>query len=163
LVRGSINQIPKESLFDVVTLWDVIEHAKEPVGLAECAARHLKKDGWLVIETGNYKSADRILGGLQHWIYQLDHRWYFSPDSLKHMMGKLGFTNYVFSQRVLRPEWNGRIDYRGPSKRAFVADMVRDLAHANRHFSKYNALIRSKSWEMSGMGIFAVAARKAKQ
>jgi 2-polyprenyl-6-hydroxyphenyl methylase/3-demethylubiquinone-9 3-methyltransferase len=38
-------------LFDVVTLWDVIEHVNYPFQTLQCAANVLKKGGWLLIDT----------------------------------------------------------------------------------------------------------------
>jgi 2-polyprenyl-3-methyl-5-hydroxy-6-metoxy-1,4-benzoquinol methylase len=43
--------------FDVVTLWDVIEHVPEPVPLLAEAARVLKPGGRLVLTTGDWGSA----------------------------------------------------------------------------------------------------------
>jgi 2-polyprenyl-3-methyl-5-hydroxy-6-metoxy-1,4-benzoquinol methylase len=43
--------------FDVVTLWDVIEHVPEPVPLLAEVARVLKPDGRVVLTTGDFGSA----------------------------------------------------------------------------------------------------------
>ena len=43
--------------FDVVTLWDVIEHVPEPVPVLAAAARVLKPGGRLVLSTGDWGSA----------------------------------------------------------------------------------------------------------
>jgi len=43
--------------FDVVTLWDVIEHVGEPVSLLAEAARVLRPGGRLVLTTGDWGSA----------------------------------------------------------------------------------------------------------
>jgi SAM-dependent methyltransferase len=43
--------------FDVVTLWDVIEHVPDPVPLLNEAARVLKPGGRLVLTTGDWGSA----------------------------------------------------------------------------------------------------------
>ena len=43
--------------FDVITLWDVIEHVPDPVPLLTEAARVLKRDGRLVLTTGDWDSA----------------------------------------------------------------------------------------------------------
>ena len=102
-IKGTIQHIPATELFSVVTLWDVIEHTQTPRELILNAKSHIQDDGWLVIETGNYKSADRGEQGINHWIYQLDHRWYFSPDSIKCLLLEAGFTEFILCERVLRP------------------------------------------------------------
>ena len=43
--------------FDVITLWDVIEHVPDPVPLLTEAARVLKPNGRLVLTTGDWGSA----------------------------------------------------------------------------------------------------------
>jgi SAM-dependent methyltransferase len=52
--------------FDVITLWDVIEHVPEPVPLLAEAARVLKPQGRLVLTTGDWGSAYAQRHG-EHW------------------------------------------------------------------------------------------------
>ncbi len=52
--------------FDVVTLWDVIEHVPDPVPLLREAARVLHPKGRLVLTTGDWGSAYAQRHG-QHW------------------------------------------------------------------------------------------------
>ena len=158
-IRGTIDQVPKNELFDIVTLWDVIEHTMNPIELIINAKKHVKKGGWLVIETGNYKSADRICGGKSHWMYQLDHRWYFSPESIKKLLTKAGFANFIFAEKVLRPGWANDITYAGPSRYLLLQSIVKTPTQLLNFLSKYFALIKAKKWEMSGVEIFAIAAQ----
>ena len=102
-IKGTAKQLPDDALFDIVTLWDVIEHTPAPLELLQKAKSHLKEGGWLLIETGNYKSGDRLLGGLKHWIYQFEHRWYFSPEPIRQVLTEMGFTELIFCDKVLRP------------------------------------------------------------
>lgn len=55
---GTLQQaaLPAER-FDVITLWDVIEHVPDPVPLLTEAARVLKPGGRLVLTTGDWGSA----------------------------------------------------------------------------------------------------------
>jgi SAM-dependent methyltransferase len=158
--KGTTEQIPTGELFDVVTMWDVIEHTITPVELINNVKRYIKDGGWLVIETGNYKSAERLYGGACHWIYALDHRWYFSPESIKLLLIDAGFSEFIFPDKVLRPNWNGSINYAGPSTIHLLKWIVRDPFHLRLHLNKFFSLIRARGWEKSGFGIFAIAARK---
>jgi len=159
-IRGALKDIPKDQLFDIVTLWDVIEHVSDPSALIEDVSRHIKSGGWLVIETGNYKSADRIHGGINHWIYQLDHRWYFSPGSIQQLLESKGFSDTRVSERMLRPEWFGCVNYPGPSRAQTLTRILRDPRKLIEFLSEHRELVRAKDWPMSGLGIFAMASRK---
>lgn len=159
-IKGSIEDIPNTELFDVITLWDVIEHADKPIGLIKTAKEYLKIGGWLIIETGNYKSVDRIMGGENHWIYQLDHRWYFSPSSMEKLLSAHGFENIRLSDTVLRPGWSGFVSYRGPSKVRLLKSFVRYPFGIFKQISQHLMLLKARSWRQPGIGIFAIAARK---
>jgi 2-polyprenyl-3-methyl-5-hydroxy-6-metoxy-1,4-benzoquinol methylase len=159
-IKGTTEHIPNAGLFDIVTLWDVIEHATNPIGLICNAERYLKEGGWLVIETINYKSAGRVNDGTSHWMYQFDHRWYFSPESIKILLTNVGFFEFIFSNQVLRPGWKGNVSYQGPSMAHFLKLIVRDPLHLSMHLSKHSDLIRAKRWDMSGIEIFTIATRK---
>ncbi len=55
---GSLGQAQlPPAVFDVITLWDVIEHVPDPVALLAEAARVLKPGGHLVLTTGDWGSA----------------------------------------------------------------------------------------------------------
>jgi len=159
-IKGTTDKIPDGELYDVVTLWDVIEHAATPIELIHKSKQHLKDGGWIVIETGNYKSTDRIIGGTNHWIYQIDHRWYFSPESIKHLLENAGFSEFIVSEKALRPGWNGTTGYAGPSRAQLLNKIIRNPLRLTSHLSKYNNLTKAKDWETPGIGIFAIAARK---
>ena len=158
-IKGTTAQIPETELFDVVTMWDVIEHTANPVELIHDAKEYLKEGGWLVLETGNYRSAERVRGGTSHWIYQLDHRWYFSPKTLERLLSSIGFADFIFAERVLRPDWNGSINYAGPSIPHLLKRIAKDPFHFRTHLSMYFGLIQAMEWEMSGVAIFAMGAR----
>lgn len=160
VIKGSIEDILETDLFDVITLWDVIEHADKPVELIKNAKKYLRKNGWIIIETGNYKSADRIMKGESHWIYQLDHRWYFSPSSMEKLLSDCGFENITLSNTVLRPGWNGSVSYSGPSSVQLLKSILRNPFNLFKQISRYLMLLKAKRWAHSGIGIFAIAARK---
>jgi 2-polyprenyl-3-methyl-5-hydroxy-6-metoxy-1,4-benzoquinol methylase len=69
VICGTLADSAMNATYDVVTLWDVIEHVDDPLGLILSAAAHLKSGGWLVVETGNYQSAERLIAGNRWWAY----------------------------------------------------------------------------------------------
>ncbi|MBX9606186.1 MAG: class I SAM-dependent methyltransferase [Gammaproteobacteria bacterium] len=160
-ITGVLADVPANEQFDVVTLWDVVEHAIEPVALIEGARDLLRPGGWVVVETGNYKSVDRISGGVDCWIFQLDHRWYFAPESMAGLLERAGFTDMTFAQRVLRPNWQGTTGYAGPSLVHLLKSLVRRPAQIAHHFARHRALQQARHWQQPGLGIFCVAGRRA--
>jgi len=159
-VRGTAEQLSGGESFDVVTMWDVIEHTTNPLQQIIQARDCLKEGGWLVIETGNYKSVSRVKRGPDSWIYQLDHRWYFSPESIRQLLGRAGFTEFILADRAFRPGWNGKVDYAGPPLGRLLESILKDPLHLRSHLAKYSYLMKAKSWEIPGIHVFTIAARK---
>ena len=77
--------------YDVVTLWDVIEHVPEPVPLLAEAARVLKPGGRLVLTTGDWGSAyARRRGAGWHLMTPPWHLTMFSRDTLARAASRAG-------------------------------------------------------------------------
>lgn len=159
-IRGSLEQLPAADTFDVITMWDVVEHLEHPDQVLHDAVQHLRPGGWLILETGNYKSADRILGGRGHWIYQLDHRWYFSPDSLQTLLERLGLGNFKFAQRVLRPHWQGASGYQGPTLQQLLKSILKTPSKTRQAWDTHRRLQDARHWPQAGLPIFCVAAQR---
>jgi 2-polyprenyl-3-methyl-5-hydroxy-6-metoxy-1,4-benzoquinol methylase len=79
--------------FDVVTLWDVVEHLEDPAAHLAEARRVLRDDGLLVIETQNVASLfARLLGRRwQHYKHE-EHLFHFDPKSIRQLLDEQGFT-----------------------------------------------------------------------
>ena len=80
--------------FDVITLWDVIEHLTEPAALLATLVSRLKPGGWLFIETGNWESRRRLCEGDRWKLFLFDHHFYFSPASLAAVLDQAGLTRF---------------------------------------------------------------------
>lgn len=81
-----------ESRFDVVTMWDVLEHLEHPRLVLETVSRWLKPGGLLTLNTVNRSSVGARLAG-NHWRHLLPphHLQYFSRSSLRHLLKDCGF------------------------------------------------------------------------
>jgi SAM-dependent methyltransferase len=91
--EGSLQQADfADSSFDVVTLFHVIEHFRNPLDLLSTIGRILKKGGSLVILTPNIESLhSQILGKAWTWLSPPDHLFYFSRRSIGLALRKCGF------------------------------------------------------------------------
>ena len=163
VVRGKIDDIPVGEKYDVITLWDVIEHTDDPSDVIKSVLERLKDDGWLVVETGNYKSENRVKRWTKHWMYQLDHRWYFSPESMQVLLEKLGFSEFVVSDKMLRPGWKGSVTAKTPPWVHLIKWLFKEPFKFSTHLEKYATMKESKSWDMPGVGIFTIAGQYSKK
>ncbi|MBI5651564.1 MAG: class I SAM-dependent methyltransferase [Chloroflexi bacterium] len=90
-----------ENYFDVVTMWDVIEHLTDPMAEIRNAYRVVKPGGIFAIHTIDIESAfARVMG--KHWPWLMEmHLYYFSPRTLGKMVEQAGF-------QVIRSSAQGR-------------------------------------------------------
>jgi 2-polyprenyl-3-methyl-5-hydroxy-6-metoxy-1,4-benzoquinol methylase len=89
--------------FDVITLWDVLEHFENPLEELKEVKRILNDDGIIIFDTPNVDSLMRLFA---HWTYKITggllkypvkklyhqfHLYYFSPKTLRMLLDKAGF------------------------------------------------------------------------
>lgn len=92
VITGTLNQAQlPENYFDVVTMWDVIEHLTDPASEIRHVYRVLKPGGIFAIHTIDIESLfARLLG--KHWPWLMEmHLYYFSPRTLSKMLTRHGF------------------------------------------------------------------------
>ncbi|MCJ7827786.1 class I SAM-dependent methyltransferase [Patescibacteria group bacterium] len=81
----------RQSYFEVVTFWDVLEHLTDPLGALEKAHRLLQKEGLMLINYPDIKSFWARLLGRNWWFVVSGHLFYFTPLTIKQMVEKAGF------------------------------------------------------------------------
>jgi len=102
VVQGTLGteDLP-EAYFDVVTMWDVIEHLLDPHRTLERVHRLLKPGGLVVVHTIDIGSPfARLMGSRWPWLMEM-HVYYFSRRTLRAMLEQCGF-------RVLSDRPQGR-------------------------------------------------------
>jgi 2-polyprenyl-3-methyl-5-hydroxy-6-metoxy-1,4-benzoquinol methylase len=100
-----INQqlLPLQESFDVITLFDVIEHLTSFIPLEAMIEKHLKKGGILIVTTPNANSLTRFFGS-KNFTGEIDptHRMLFTPYTMDFFLKRMGlskkenFTPYIF-------------------------------------------------------------------
>lgn len=80
-----------DNYFDLITLWDVLEHVGNPIKMLKECHRILKKDGILLINYPDIGSGiAKIMG--KKWVFLLSvHLFYFTKDSIRQMLEKSGY------------------------------------------------------------------------
>ena len=87
--------------FDVVTLWDVIEHLDDPRGELLKAYHRLKPGGWIAVHTMDVESVTARMMG-KHWPWLMEmHVHFFSKRTLSQCLRSVGF-------EVVRVQTEGR-------------------------------------------------------
>jgi 2-polyprenyl-3-methyl-5-hydroxy-6-metoxy-1,4-benzoquinol methylase len=89
-------QLP-ESYYDVVTLWDVLEHLPSPKHTLGHIWRILKPGGWLVFSVPNLKAFDRYLFGAS-WIgWDVPRHFYLFSEN--HLIQLLDLNSFKFIEK----------------------------------------------------------------
>jgi len=82
--------VPAES-FDVVTLWDVIEHLADPAAELDRARTVLRPGGWLVVHTMDIDALiARLMGRRWPWLMDM-HLYYFGKHTLGRLLTEHGY------------------------------------------------------------------------
>jgi SAM-dependent methyltransferase len=95
---GELAQLPHDAprfesgSFDLVTLWDVVEHVPDPQSMLRRVHRLLKPDGVLMLETQNVDSRFALLLGRkwQHFKHE-EHLYHFNPSTVTELLAQSGF------------------------------------------------------------------------
>lgn len=94
---GDLDSAPQEVLqdghFDLVTMWDVIEHIPDPQATLDRARKLLAPGGKLLLETQNVGSRwAKILGRRWHHYKHEEHLYHFNPQTIERLLGDCGFS-----------------------------------------------------------------------
>jgi len=82
-----------EEPFDVITIFDVVEHVENPFEMIYTAYSMLSPGGILVVFTPNWKSLEfDVLGDLTSQYYPTDHLQLFCKKTVDYITSKLGGT-----------------------------------------------------------------------
>jgi 2-polyprenyl-3-methyl-5-hydroxy-6-metoxy-1,4-benzoquinol methylase len=78
--------------FDLVTMWDVVEHIPEPQPVLRRIRDLVKPEGRLLLETQNVASRwARLLGKRWHHYKHHEHLYHFDPDTIRRLLADCGF------------------------------------------------------------------------
>ena len=81
----------EDNQFDVVTLWDVLEHVPDPKKVLEECHRILKPNGILVVNYPDIGSWIAKVMGRKWFFYLSVHLYYFTPKTMRKILRLSGF------------------------------------------------------------------------
>jgi 2-polyprenyl-3-methyl-5-hydroxy-6-metoxy-1,4-benzoquinol methylase len=162
ILNCMISDLPKEPTYNVITMWDVIEHVENPVLLIQEAFDRLAEGGWLVIETGNFQSRSRIELSENWWLWQSDHRWYLAPNVVESVLAGIGFKHFIHANTVFRPHFRNNSQQDNLIKR-YLKKTIRKPWHFRTNLRKLRDLNYAyKNWpSWVELPIFTIAAQKS--
>lgn len=89
---GKMEGAFEDRSFDAVTMWHSLEHAPDPAGCLEAAARWLKPGGVLVIDVPDYTGTDARMKWEKWENWDLPYHFYhFTPKALESLLARFGF------------------------------------------------------------------------
>jgi len=91
--EGSIFDLEKHikngQKFNIITLWDVIEHLDRHIEALQSIANYLTDDGIIVVRSPNLESMEATILGDMYYSFKLDHTSYFSVRSLDKLFSQI--------------------------------------------------------------------------
>jgi 2-polyprenyl-3-methyl-5-hydroxy-6-metoxy-1,4-benzoquinol methylase len=85
--------------FDLITMWDVIEHIADYEGFLQDAAKMLKPGGYLIVKTPNINCPEVDVFGPHYHSFKREHLVYFSHNGLADCARKVGL-NLFYSKSI---------------------------------------------------------------
>jgi 2-polyprenyl-3-methyl-5-hydroxy-6-metoxy-1,4-benzoquinol methylase len=93
IYEGNFSNIPLPiNFYDVITLYSVIEHLRDPLGVLEKCNRILKENGFLVFSLPNFGYSFRVIEKNWRDWGPLLHIFIFNRESVERLMEKSGFS-----------------------------------------------------------------------
>jgi len=144
---GTLEDAPfSPGSFDVVTMWDVIEHLQHPRTVVERAASLLRPGGLLGLTTPNIRSLRYYVQGRRWWVVgPNEHIFYFSPVTIDRLLRRCGFEVAFIDTfgphigghgwpRALRPVAGvARRVLRAGTRRGLLGDELQVVARVKEH------------------------------
>ena len=93
-----LNDLPAVPTYDLIILFNVLEHLSNPIALLKACSERLNQGGKIIINVPNFKSTQARFSK-ELWLH-LDpprHLFHFSPESLQKLLSNIGMKGHSFS------------------------------------------------------------------
>lgn len=90
---GNISELNFQSnYFDIITMFEVMEHLDNPRGTLEQIHKILRPGGLLYITTPNFNSLTRFILGPKWRAFDIEHIFYFTAVCIMRLLKQIGFS-----------------------------------------------------------------------
>ena len=128
---GHVEAMPAPGRFDVVTMWETIEHIERPVEALAALRGWLRPGGLLAVGTGdNASAAARLLGRRWWYLVPPDHCVYFNRRALATALARAGYR--VVGWRRIWMHWVSAANVAMKLLRSFEVEPARAVGLARR-------------------------------
>jgi len=103
LLNKSLDELTfEENSFDIISMFDVLEHLPNPKTILEQAVKYTKSGGLIFLYLPNWDSASRILMGKNaHFIWPTHHLNYYNIDTISDLIERVGLQVEYFGTEGL--------------------------------------------------------------
>lgn len=108
IFNGTIEDVPFGNiLFDVITMFDLLEHVKDPVATLRCCKKILKPHGIIVAVLPDVSSLTARLMGKTWTHYKKEHLFYFSKRTITDLLKQESFEvlKIIAARKVMNLEY----------------------------------------------------------
>jgi 2-polyprenyl-3-methyl-5-hydroxy-6-metoxy-1,4-benzoquinol methylase len=120
-----------QQYYDVITMWDVIEHVKDPDKYIDIISNIIRPGGLMILSTGNIESIMfKVQKKKWHLLIPPKHLFYFSPKTISMLLNKYGF-------RVLNIENEGQYTNLG-----YMMDKLKRLHVKNKTINFFSTIMK---------------------
>jgi 2-polyprenyl-3-methyl-5-hydroxy-6-metoxy-1,4-benzoquinol methylase len=153
ILGQTIDDLPSDKEFDIITLWDVLEHIREPVSYLKRLRTHLNSTGLVFVQIPTCDSlAARVMRGACNMFDGIEHLTLFSAHSLDMAFTKAGYKivkrqSVISELYALQNYLSYQINpYLSHTQTSFSVDyLTADTIEAAGHGYKIQALYSIKS------------------
>ena len=89
---GAVEDVLQDNeIYDVITMWDVLEHLRDPMGVLSKCHQALKPGGFIIMSIPNLDSYDRYLFGASWVGWEIPrHFYFFDEHTLARLLSEIG-------------------------------------------------------------------------
>ena len=108
-VFTNLSQIKDNNKFDIITLFDVLEHVPNPNNLLKDLKTKLSKEGFLIITCPNWNSLERYIFQNDWKAIDPQHYYYFNEKSIRNSLKKANLKIIKLKTKNFNPFQNKKI------------------------------------------------------